>query len=132
MDLGSTKILPRDIDVLAPDGSEVRICCHWLAAAWRISGCHPGRSRGRFAIEPSRRSGTRCPDVAKCGGPPAARRRSLLLRRGLCLTIPAGVGFQFRSHPAESLAAVAITMPPWPGDGEAEFVDGRWQPTVAP
>ena len=46
------------------------------------------------------------------------------------LTIPAGVDFQFRSQPAEALAAVAITMRPWPGDGEAEFVDGRWQPTV--
>jgi mannose-6-phosphate isomerase-like protein (cupin superfamily) len=24
---------------------------------------------------------------------------------------------------------VAVTMPPWPGEGEAVFVPGPWQPT---
>jgi mannose-6-phosphate isomerase-like protein (cupin superfamily) len=60
------------------------------------------------------------------------QQQIVTLTPGTCLTIPAGVDFQFRSQPAEALAAVAITMPPWPGDGEAEFVDGRWQSTVAP
>jgi mannose-6-phosphate isomerase-like protein (cupin superfamily) len=49
---------------------------------------------------------------------------------GTCLTIPVGTSFQFRASAAEPLAAVAVTMPPWPGDAEAEIVSGLWMPTV--
>ena len=49
---------------------------------------------------------------------------------GLSLTIPLGTHFQFRSFGYEPLAAIAITMPPWPGEGEAIVVDGKWPPTV--
>lgn len=49
---------------------------------------------------------------------------------GVCLTIPLGVHFQFRSTGDEPLAAVGVTMPPWPGEGEAIVVRGKWQPTV--
>jgi mannose-6-phosphate isomerase-like protein (cupin superfamily) len=49
---------------------------------------------------------------------------------GVCLTIPLGTHFQFRSLGTEELAAVAVTMPPWPGDGEALVVAGKWQPTA--
>lgn len=49
---------------------------------------------------------------------------------GLSLTIPLGTHFQFRSFGYEPLAAIAITMPPWPGEGEAIVVDGKWTPTV--
>ena len=45
---------------------------------------------------------------------------------GLCLTIPLGTHFQFRASPTQALAAVAITMPPWPGEGEAVPVPGLW------
>jgi mannose-6-phosphate isomerase-like protein (cupin superfamily) len=45
---------------------------------------------------------------------------------GVCLTIPVGTRFQFRSTGEDPLSAVAVTMPPWPGDGEAIFVDGPW------
>lgn len=50
------------------------------------------------------------------------------LRPGLCLTIPLGTDFQFRAAATAPLAAVAITMPPWPGDDEAVAVTGPWQP----
>ena len=30
----------------------------------------------------------------------------------------------------EPLAAVAVTTPPWPGEGEATVVPGKWPPTV--
>lgn len=49
---------------------------------------------------------------------------------GVCLTIPLGTHFQFRALGREPLGAVAVTMPPWPGDGEATVVTGKWQPTV--
>lgn len=52
------------------------------------------------------------------------------LRPGTCLTIPVGAAFQFRATSAEPLAAVAVTLPPWPGENEAEFVNGNWPPTT--
>jgi mannose-6-phosphate isomerase-like protein (cupin superfamily) len=49
---------------------------------------------------------------------------------GVCATIPLGTKFQFRASAEAPLAFVAVTMPPWPGDAEAEVVEGKWRPTV--
>jgi Putative transposase/Transposase zinc-binding domain len=49
---------------------------------------------------------------------------------GVSLTIPTGTHFQFRCDVHEPLNATGATMPPWPGENEAFFVDGAWQPTV--
>ena len=48
---------------------------------------------------------------------------------GVCISIPLGTRFQFRSLGPGALSAVAVTMPPWPGEGEALPVDGPWQPS---
>jgi mannose-6-phosphate isomerase-like protein (cupin superfamily) len=48
----------------------------------------------------------------------------------VCLTIPVGTHFQFRSTGPEPLAAVAVTMPPWPGESESYRVEGIWKPTL--
>lgn len=58
-----------------------------------------------------------------------AREETVALEPGVCLTIPLGTHFQFRAADSEPLAAVAITLPPWPGIDEARAVDGPWQPT---
>ena len=52
------------------------------------------------------------------------------LEPGVCLSIPQGTQFQFRATGNRSLAAIGVTMPPWPGEGEAVVVVGEWQPTV--
>lgn len=49
-----------------------------------------------------------------------------------CITLPVGTHFQFRSFGSEPLSAIGVTMPPWPGRGEATIVEGRWAPTVEP
>lgn len=54
------------------------------------------------------------------------------LEPGVALTIPLGTSFQFRCTGSEPLAIVAVTMPPWPGDGEAIEVEGPWVPDVGP
>jgi mannose-6-phosphate isomerase-like protein (cupin superfamily) len=57
------------------------------------------------------------------------RESTVPLAPGVCLTIPLGTHFQFRSLGAEHLAAVAVTMPPWPGPDEAVPVTGTWTST---
>src|SRR3989304_5717806 len=49
------------------------------------------------------------------------------VRAGICITIPVGTHFQFHTTGESPLKAVAITMPPWPGDDEVNRVDGIWE-----
>jgi mannose-6-phosphate isomerase-like protein (cupin superfamily) len=56
---------------------------------------------------------------------------TVTVEAGVCITIPIGTRFQFRSLGPEALAAVGVTMPPWPGDDEAYEVGGPWEATVS-
>ena len=58
------------------------------------------------------------------------REEVIVLEPGVCLTIPLGTHFQFRASATEAVSAVAITMPPWPGEGEAVVVPGPWTPSL--
>jgi mannose-6-phosphate isomerase-like protein (cupin superfamily) len=49
---------------------------------------------------------------------------------GTSLDIAAGTAFQYRNVSNTELKIKCIAMPPWPGEAEARFVDGRWQPTI--
>jgi mannose-6-phosphate isomerase-like protein (cupin superfamily) len=49
---------------------------------------------------------------------------------GISISIPVGTHFQFRCDGDAPLEAVAVTMPPWPGDGEAYIVASKWPPNV--
>jgi mannose-6-phosphate isomerase-like protein (cupin superfamily) len=49
------------------------------------------------------------------------------VQAGMSIDIPAGTSFQFRASDEAPLEAVAVTMPPWPGMDEAEFVEGVWE-----
>jgi len=50
---------------------------------------------------------------------------------GVSVDIPVGTAFQYRCEGDLPLKFICITMPPWPGDHEAEFVAGPWQPAVS-
>jgi len=56
----------------------------------------------------------------------SAREEVIVLEQGICVTLPLGTHFQIRASQSDALAFVAITIPPWPGDEEAEFVQGPW------
>ncbi len=56
----------------------------------------------------------------------AQRQETVPLRSGTCVSIPAGTHFQFRADSSGPLAAVGVTMPPWPGADEAYEVPGAW------
>lgn len=61
------------------------------------------------------------------------RSEELAVGPDIAITIPVGTSFQLRANgPDEPLAAIGVTIPPWPGDGEAIRCEGRWPATVAP
>jgi mannose-6-phosphate isomerase-like protein (cupin superfamily) len=54
------------------------------------------------------------------------REEVVALEPGVSLAIPRGAHFQFRAL-GEPLRILGVTMPPWPGDGEAVAVQGHWK-----
>jgi len=49
---------------------------------------------------------------------------------GTSIDIPVGTRFQYRNVSDEDLVFICVTMPRWPGDSEARYIDGKWRPTV--
>ena len=49
---------------------------------------------------------------------------------GTAIDIPVGTAFQYRNVADIDLKLICIAMPPWPGDQEATYIEGKWQPTV--
>jgi mannose-6-phosphate isomerase-like protein (cupin superfamily) len=126
-----TMRLPGGRDAVAPDGSDVRV----LLRLERGSTAHFELPPGQTSKAVTHRtvdeiwfvlSGRGEMWRAQDGRPAAV----VALEPGVCLTIPVGTRFQFRSFGAEPLAAVGVTMPPWPGGEEAIVVEGTWEPTV--
>ena len=112
--------------VKAPDGSDVRP----LLALGGGSLAHFELAAGRTSVAVAHRSVEEIWFVTGGRGEmwrkAEEREEIAALTAGVSLTIPLGTAFQFRSFGTEQLTMVAITMPPWPGEGEAYQVAGRW------
>ncbi len=118
--------LPAARDVVAPDGSDVRILlrlaggsmAHFELAAGRTSRAVVHRSVEEIWYVLSGRG--------EMWRSQAGREETVTLEPGTCLSIPVGTRFQFRALGDGPLSAVAVTMPPWPGEDEAREVSGAW------
>jgi len=115
--------------VAAPDGSDVRVLlglsgggmAHFSLPAGAVSGAvtHKTVEEIWFVVGGS----------GQMWRKQGVMEMTVPLEPGTCLTIPLGTHFQFRAA-GVGLQAVAITMPPWPGEGEAVAVQGPWAATV--
>ena len=116
--------------VVAPDGSAV----HILPAVESGSMAHFTLAAGATSRAVAHRTVEEIWFVVSGRGEmwraTAERDEVVALEPGVALTIPLGTRFQFRASGSVPLTAIAVTMPPWPGDDEAVAVDGPWQPTV--
>lgn len=125
-----TKSLPDRPDAIAPDGSGVRVLltlkggamAHFELAAEETSTAVTHRTVEEiwFFLSGRGEMWRRLHD----------EEETVPVHAGVCLTIPLGTHFQFRALGEDSLTAVAVTMPPWPGEDEAVAVTGPWRPTV--
>lgn len=129
MNAFATKKLPLNPDVLAPDGSEVRV----LLALKGGSMAHFRLDPGKTSIAVTHRTVEEIWYIVAGRGEMWRNQGDseviVALEPGVCLTIPLGARFQFRTIGDRPLEAVGITMPPWPGHDEAIVVDGPWDPS---
>jgi mannose-6-phosphate isomerase-like protein (cupin superfamily) len=120
--------LPAEPDAIAPDGSAVRVLlalrggsmAHFALAAGETSAAVRHRTVEElwYFVGGRGEMWRRAPD---------GREAVDAVEAGVSLDIPLGTSFQFRALGDEPLRAVGVTMPPWPGDDEAERVPGHWR-----
>ena len=119
--------LPDDYTTLAPDGSEIRelvavnggsmVHCTLPAGATSMAVMHCTVEevwyfiQGRGQVWRKNDAGESIVDV----------------QPGVSLSIELGTHFQFRNTGDEDLCFIIVTMPPWPGEQEAERVEDYWK-----
>jgi mannose-6-phosphate isomerase-like protein (cupin superfamily) len=125
-----TKRLPVKCDAIAPDGSDVRILLGLKHGGMAHFELAPGQTSVAVAHHTVEEIWYFLSGRGEMWRKLGDQEEVAPVDPGVCITIPVGTHFQFRSFGYEPLAALGVTMPPWPGEGEAYFVEGKWEPTV--
>lgn len=126
----ATTRLPAAPDAVAPDGSDVRVLLGLAGGGLAHFALAPGQTSTAVTHRTVEEIWFVLAGHGEMWRRQAGREEVVPLEPGVCLTIPLGTGFQFRALGDEPLAAIGVTMPPWPGPGEAVVVKGPWTPTV--
>jgi len=125
-----TKYLPKDYDYKAPDPSEIRLLPRMKGGSLAHCTLRPGHTSSPvfhntieeiwYFIEGDGLFARRVGD--------ASHWDVVEVKPDSCITIPAGVQFQFRNTGDVPLKAVIVSMPPWPGKDEAvALATGHWR-----
>jgi mannose-6-phosphate isomerase-like protein (cupin superfamily) len=127
-----TKRLPMKHDAIAPDGSDVRVLlglkggglAHFELASDQtsVAVAHHSVEEIWFFLNGRGEMWRELEGFEEI----------VSVEAGVCITIPVGTKFQFRSFCYGPLAAIGVTMPPWPEDGDAYPVKGKWEASVKP
>ena len=121
-----TKSLPGKPDVTAPDGSDVHILLSLKGGSMSHFELGPGKVSRAIQHKTVDEIWYFLDGQGEMWRKLDDNEEITHVEAGVCITIPVGTKFQFRSFGNGSLKAVAITMPPWPGEDEAIFVKGKW------
>ena len=125
-----TKRLPVGRDAVAPDGSDVRVLLGLKGGGMAHFELPPGQASTAVTHRTVEEIWFFLSGRGEMWRKQEGQEEIVPVESGVCLTIPLGTHFQFRSFGYEALAALGVTMPPWPGEGEAILVQGKWEPTV--
>jgi mannose-6-phosphate isomerase-like protein (cupin superfamily) len=122
--------LPAARDVVATDGCDVRVLLGLAGGTMAHFQLSPGHTSTAVTHRTVEEIWFFLSGRGEMWLKQEAQEKIVPVESSVCVTIPLGTHFQFRSLGDEALAAVSITMPPWPGDGEAVVVRGKWESTV--
>jgi mannose-6-phosphate isomerase-like protein (cupin superfamily) len=112
--------------VIAPDGARVRVLLALAGGSMALFELEPGQVSAAVTHRTVEELWYVLAGRGTMWRRDAAGETLTALEPGLCLSIPLGTAFQFRCEGEETLRAVAVTMPPWPGNEEALPTVGRW------
>jgi len=121
-----TKRINDTPDVIAPDGSEVRTLCGVSRGGMAVFTLPPQAVSKAVAHRTIEEVWYFISGTGRLWRRHGEREEIIEVSAGVSITIPTGTRFQFRCDGAEPLVAVGTTMPPWPGEDEAYFVEGIW------
>lgn len=121
-----TKKATAEFDVIAPDGSGIRVLPR-VARGSMARGTLATGSTSRairhqtvdeiwFVLSGTAEIWRANPDTEEV----------VKVSAGDSLTIPVGTGFQFRTIGEAAFEFVMCTMPPWPDADEAIYIEGFW------
>jgi mannose-6-phosphate isomerase-like protein (cupin superfamily) len=121
-----TKQLPVAYDVIAPDGSEIRL----LAVGKHGSMCYCSLPKDGLSKAVAHQKVEELWYFVRGKGQVWCKLGEcevvVDVEPGLSLSIPTGASFQFRSLGCDPLEFIIVTMPPWPGEQEADAQPGHW------
>ena len=124
--------LPAAPDAIAPDGSAVRVLLRLHGGSVAHFELAAGATSHAVAHHTVDEIWYFVRGRGELWRQAADRDEVVDVEPGVCISIPVGTRFQFRALGDEPLAAVGVTMPPWPGESEAYRVEGKWRPAPAP
>jgi mannose-6-phosphate isomerase-like protein (cupin superfamily) len=124
----STRRLPVAPDTVAPDRSDVRILLGLAGGGMAHFELAPGVTSVAVAHRTVEEIWYFLSGQGEMWRKQGEREEIVPVDSGVCITIPLGTHFQFRAFGHEPLAALGVTMPPWPGPDEAYPVNGKWIP----
>jgi mannose-6-phosphate isomerase-like protein (cupin superfamily) len=114
------------VDVIAPDGSEIRLLGQIVGA----SMVHCSLPAGAVSLPVRHRTVEEVWYILSGRGQlwrsHGEQQQIVDLVPGLAVTIPLETSFQFSCTGDEPLTLAIVTSPPWPGADEAVAVDGPW------
>ncbi len=125
-----TKRLPINPDDIAPDGSLVRILLTTTGGSMAHFDLPPGMTSHAVEHRSVYEIWYFLSGEGEFWRKQNEREEIVRVDADICITIPVGTQFQFRTIGRKSLVAVAITMPPWPGDSEAISREGIWNASL--
>jgi mannose-6-phosphate isomerase-like protein (cupin superfamily) len=126
MSIGDTKTLSSIPDVLAPDGSEVRLLAKITNGSMAEFRLQPGQVTTAVAHRTIEELWYVTHGTGQIWRKSPTEESIQKLQAGTSISIPTGVAFQFRNDGDIELRIIGATMPPWPGADEAYIVEGKW------
>jgi mannose-6-phosphate isomerase-like protein (cupin superfamily) len=123
--------LPELPDVIAPDGSEIRLLNSQDAGSSMVHATlRPGSTTHAVQHRTVEESWVCVGGQGELWRANDNDESVIGLVSGTTCDIPLGTRFQFRSTGITPLEIVITTTPPWPDEQEAFNVDGKWTPEL--
>jgi mannose-6-phosphate isomerase-like protein (cupin superfamily) len=125
-----TIMIPKDPDAKSPAGADIRYLMdgktgnmiHSTVPAFQINRAtvHATVSEFWYVLE----------GLGEIWRDDGSESGITALDPGVAIDIPVGTKFQYRNVSDGLLKFICISMPQWPGDSEATYIEGVWEPTV--